>query len=193
MQSPVWIELEANKEFPYEEFAMEREEEMVEAALFSNHGKKLWRREEWEETLGKEEKLKTVCSIQRRRVATRWPPPNDITMLRIFTVKRSGIVCPRHDLSTLKKLINYFVYQFFILFTVQLTSKMSNTPSNLKIMSIKYFPALFTSSVVMTLQLTVYVALINVTSRHKDNWLRYMSKENNWLKFSKLKNKLIEI
>jgi hypothetical protein len=109
----------------------------VEAALFSNHGKKLWRREEWEETLGKEEKLKTVCSIQRRRVATRWPPPNDITMLRIFTVKRIGIVCPRHDLSTLKKLIIFYT-NVFILFTVQLTSKMSNTPSNLKI--IKYTP-----------------------------------------------------
>jgi hypothetical protein len=45
MQSPVCIDLEANKEFPYEELEMEMEEEMVEEALFSNHGKKLWRTE----------------------------------------------------------------------------------------------------------------------------------------------------
>lgn len=43
MQSPVRIELEANKEFPYGELAMESDEEIVEFAFFSNHGKKLWR------------------------------------------------------------------------------------------------------------------------------------------------------
>lgn len=49
MQSPVWIELEANKEFPYEELAMKSDEEIVEEAFFSNHGRKLWRIWDWGE------------------------------------------------------------------------------------------------------------------------------------------------